>query len=76
MENELDTTIAIRNGLELQVNELTNKLRVTDNEYQIEKRLRWRLNILVERIRSHLSRCMSLLQDHHALKNMVKVPAF
>ncbi len=72
MEHELDTNIAIRNGLELQVNELTNKLRVTDHEYQIEKRLRWRFSILVQRIRSHLSRCMGLLQDHAALKSIVK----
>jgi len=72
MENELEATITVRNGLKLQVNELTNKLRVTDSEYQVERRLRWRLMILVRRVRAHMSRCMAALEDHKALKQIVK----
>ena len=72
MENELESTIAVRNGLQLQVNELTNKLKVTDDEYQKERRQRWRLSILVHRIRSQMSRAMALLEDHKALKQCIK----
>lgn len=73
MEQELGTTVAVRNGLELQVNELTNKLGVTEQECEIEKRLRRKLQVLVGRIRSHMSRCMNLLQDHRALKSSIQV---
>ncbi|CAG7830333.1 unnamed protein product [Allacma fusca] len=72
METELESTIAVRNGLQLQVNELTNKLKVTDDEYQRERRLRWRLGVLVHRIRSQMSRAMSILEDHKALKQCIK----
>lgn len=73
MESELDGTIAVRNGLQLQVSELKNKLRMTDTEQNHEKRMRVRLQVLLERIRSHMTRCMSVLADHRALKAVVKV---
>jgi len=73
MEHELDSTIAIRNGLTLQVNELKNKLKITDIEYNHEKRNRVRLQVLLDRIRSQMVRCMSVLADHRALKTIVKV---
>lgn len=73
MENELDATIAVRSGLQLQVSELQNKLKMTDHEYNTEKRMRVRLQVLLERIRGHMTRCMSVLQDHKHLKYTVKV---
>ncbi|OXA41793.1 Cilia- and flagella-associated protein 57 [Folsomia candida] len=72
MENELDATIAVRSGLQLQVSELQNKLKMTDHEYNTEKRMRVRLQVLLERIRGHMTRCMSVLQDHKHLKYTVK----
>lgn len=73
MERELEGIISVRNGLTLKVNDLTNKLRVTNSEYQSEKRLRWRLTVLIERIRGKMSLGMSMLQDYPSLKQIVKV---
>ena len=72
MERELEGIIAAREGLGLQVNELTSKLRVTTSELQAEKRLRRRLNVLVERIRAHMFRTVALLEDYPELKKMVR----
>jgi hypothetical protein len=71
MESELDATISVRSGLQLQVAELQNKLKMTDREYTLEKKMRMRLQILLERIRGHMTRCMSVLHDHKALKTTV-----
>jgi len=72
MELELDNTIVVRNGLQLQVNELMRKLKVADKEYQVERRLRWKANILVHRVRAHLTQAIALQQDEKALKQCVK----
>jgi chromosome segregation ATPase len=72
MENELDATISVRSGLQLQVSELQNKLSKTDQEYNKEKKTRMRLAVLLERIRGHMTRCMSVLHDHNNLKATVK----
>ncbi|ODN04433.1 Cilia- and flagella-associated protein 57, partial [Orchesella cincta] len=72
METELESTIFVRNGLQLQVSELKNKLRMTDSERNKEKRLRMRSLVLVERMRNYLTRAMSVVADHRALKHVVK----
>lgn len=73
METELEATIFVRNGLQLQVGELKNKLRMTDKERNKERRLRMRSMVLVERMRNYLTRAMSVVADHKALKLVVRV---
>lgn len=73
METELESTIFVRNGLQLQVSELKNKLKMTDHERNKERKLRMRSIMLVERMRNYLTRAMSVLADHKALKTVVRV---
>lgn len=73
METELESTIFVRNGLQLQVSELKNKLKMTDQDRSKERLVRMRSVVLVERMRNYLTRAMSVLADHRALKTVVRV---
>jgi len=73
MEAELDAIGLVKNGLQLQVEELKNKLQMMDDEYLKERWRRMLSMTLVARIRTCMARGMSVLHDHRALKQAVKV---
>lgn len=73
MEAEMQATVAVRGGFQLQISELQTRLKVMDLEYQSEKKIRVKLETLLNRIRSYMARCMSVLHDYDNLKATVRV---